>query len=92
MYGDTGDLLHFWEAARELGSLVIDPNFIAGVLAKRFLLVIESRVASPGHLRREMQPVPGGSSKQNRTGSRVSCARRTRPICKFSRKFVQMYG
>ena len=24
MYGDTGDLLHFWEAARELGSLVID--------------------------------------------------------------------
>ena len=24
MYGDTGDLLHFWEAARELGSLVIE--------------------------------------------------------------------
>ena len=47
------------------------------MLAKRFLLVLESRVASLGHLRREMQPVPGGSSEQNRTGSRVSCARRT---------------
>ena len=37
-----------------------DIKFLAGVLAKRFLLVLESRVASPGHLRREMQPVPGG--------------------------------
>ena len=44
------------------------PTVVAGVLAKRFLLVLESRVASTGHLIRELQPVPGGgSSEQNRT-------------------------
>ena len=53
-----GDLLHLPQAPRGLGSLVIELNFIAGVLAKRFLFVIESRIASLGHLRREMQPVP----------------------------------
>ena len=60
-----------------------DIKFLAGVLAKRFLLVLESRVASPGHLRRELQPFPGGCSSQNRTGSRVCCARRTRSICMY---------
>ena len=92
MYDDTGDLLHFWEAAREARSLLTERNCIAGVPAKRFLSVLESRVASLGHLTREMQPLRGGSSEQNRTGSRACCARRTRSICKFSSKFVQMYG
>ena len=92
LYGDTGDLLHFWEALSEGLANMIIRNCVAGVPGKRFLLVLESRVASPGHLRREMQPLRGGSSEQKRTGSRVCCARRTRPICKFSSKFVQMYG
>ena len=40
------------------------PTVVAGVLAKRFLLVLESRVASTGHLIRELQPVPGGGSSE----------------------------
>ena len=83
MYGDTGDLLHLGESLSESLTTVIIRNFTAGVLATQFLLVLESRVASSGHLRREMQPVRGGSSEQKRTGSRVSCARRTRPIYKI---------
>ena len=31
MYGDTGDLLHLREAAREMLSLVIERNYIVGV-------------------------------------------------------------
>ena len=74
MYGGRGDLLHLREAARELLTIVIDRNFIAGVLAKRFLMALESILASPGHLRPELQPLRGGSSAKIAQG-RASVAR-----------------
>ena len=63
MYGGTGDLQHLREALSEGLTIVFMRNFIVGVLAKRLLMVIEFRLASPGHLRPELQPLRGASSE-----------------------------
>ena len=57
-------MLHADGAAHEPSSAQVITPFVLG---KRLLLVLESRVASPGHPRRKLQPLRGGSSEQKRS-------------------------
>lgn len=58
IYNRTNIMRALWRVQRA-GS---HPH-IVGVLAKRLLMVIEFRLASPGHLRPELQPLRGASSE-----------------------------
>ena len=60
---DTGKSSDLREAMHERLILVRSGQSLAGVLAKSMLFVLESRVASVGHLRPELRPVRGGSSE-----------------------------
>ena len=56
---DTGESSDLREALHERLILVRSGQSVAGVLAKSMLLVLESRVASVGHLRPELRPCAG---------------------------------
>ena len=71
---DTGGSCGLREVLLERLIIEIAGQAIAGVLARSIFLVLESRVASPGHLRCEMQPMHGGILSKTAQG-RASVAR-----------------